>query len=112
MDVDFGGGTATPIISWDLVNSPYFQFIPYVSYKVLPMGMLSVKLEGNFGVCKDVLDVDWGIKPSVGLRLGSIVVDIFYQFTRQEYTNPFPAMSDVKQDVDTHIFGLGFMMVF
>jgi hypothetical protein len=110
MDADFGGGNM-PLISWDIVNSPYFQFIPYVSYNVLPMGMLSVKLEGNFGVCKDVLDVDWGIKPSIGLRLGSIVVDISYQFTRQEYTNPFPA-SGMKQDVNTHLAGIGFMMVF
>ena len=106
------GGATMPIMSYDIVNSPYFQFIPYVSYNVLPMGVMAARLEGTIGVCKDVLDIEWGIKPSISLRLGSVMVDVFYQFNRQEYANPIPTGADSLEAAETHTAGIGFMMMF
>jgi hypothetical protein len=115
MDVTTEEAGTIPLASYDIVNSPYFQFIPYITYSILPMGMMSARLDGTIGICKDVLDIEWGIKPSIGLRLGSIMVDIFYQFTQQKYANPFPSLMGkdaAPQTVNTQLVGLGFMMMF
>jgi hypothetical protein len=112
MDVTTAEAGIIPVVQYDIVNSPYFQFIPYVSYNVLPMGMMAARLEGTIGVCKDVLDIEWGIKPSVSLRLGSVMVDVFYQYNRQDYANPLPAGAATLETAETHTAGIGFMMMF
>jgi hypothetical protein len=73
---------------------------------------MAVKLEGTIGVCKDVLDIEWGLKPSVSLRLGSIMMDVFYQFNRQEYANAIPTPTGELKSAETHLAGIGFMMMF
>jgi hypothetical protein len=107
------GGTTLMEQGYDIVNAPYLQFIPYVSYNVLPMGVMGVRLEGNIGICKDVLDIEWGFKPSVSLRLGSIMVDVFYQFNRQDYAKAIPTSTGGEmKTADLHTAGIGFMMMF
>jgi hypothetical protein len=101
-----------PEISYDLVVSPYFQFVPYVTYNILPMGIMSARLEGMIGICKDVLDIEWGIKPSISVRLGTVMVDVFYSFNRQEYANPIPTGAATLEAVELHQAGIGFMMMF
>jgi hypothetical protein len=59
-----------------------------------------------------VLDIEWGIKPSVSLRLGSIMVDVFYQYNRQDYANPIPTGTASLESAETHLAGIGFMMMF
>jgi hypothetical protein len=113
MDLDTPGGKIE-MVTHDIVNSPYIQFIPYVTYSILPQGALSARLDATIGICYDVLEIEWGIKPSISARLGSVMVDVFYQFNQQKYAHPFPDFGQgaAPQSVETHTFGVGFMTMF
>jgi hypothetical protein len=96
-----------PEIVVTLVNSPYFRFTPQITYNVL--SMVSVSLEGSLGICKDVLEYDYSIKPSVNVNMGMIQVSLFYQFGSQKFKSDNPRLEDA---IENHLAGLGVMMMF
>jgi hypothetical protein len=88
------------------VNSPFFQFKPGVSYKI--NDTFTGMLEGNIGVCKDVLDSYWYIKPIVNITLGgygSFRAQVFYEYLSQK----FESMND---PINRNTFGIGLDLMF
>jgi hypothetical protein len=102
-------GPTGPPITATMVNSPYFKFTPQVSYTLIP-NMMSVALEGSYGICKDVLEYDYSVMPSVNMSLGMIQVSLFYQFASQKFKTDNPLVLD--EALNVHTGGIGFMMMF
>jgi hypothetical protein len=71
--------------------------------------MMSATLEGHYGICQDVLEFDYSVKPSVNVNMGMIQVNIFYQFSSQKFDSDNPSLAD---KIDRHKAGLGVMMMF
>lgn len=109
MQQEFYGGDVFPD---DMVNSPFLQFGPRITYDVItmpymPMPLLQARLEADYGICTDVLDAYVKIKPVMGLSLGALMVDLFYEI---EYTG-FTDDTNVKP-ITRHTVGLGAMLLF
>jgi hypothetical protein len=102
-----GSVTILPEQKITLVNSPYFRFTPSVTYNFF--SMMSATIEGHYGICQDVLEFDYSIKPSVNVNMGMIQVNIFYQFSSQKFDSDNPSLAD---KIDRHKAGLGLMMMF
>jgi hypothetical protein len=70
-----------------IVNSPYFEFKPEVTYNLIPN--INVYLRGTVGVCEDVLENLWAIRPGltfVAGGFGSFRVETFYELTSTTWT--------------------------
>jgi hypothetical protein len=81
----FYGGDVFPD---DMINSPYFRFEPTVSYQLTPN--ITTSLLGTIGICKDVVESDWRIKPSVTFTMGgfgAFRVELFYELDATTYTD-------------------------
>jgi hypothetical protein len=90
-----------------IVNSPYFKFSPAVTYK-LSQGM-GVTLEGSYGVCVDVLEFDYSVKPSLNIMMGVMNMTVFYQFSSQKFKSDNPQLTE---KLDVHKAGIGLMVMF
>ncbi|MDR0719511.1 MAG: hypothetical protein LBF78_07745 [Treponema sp.] len=96
-----------PSLTVTLVNSPYIKFTPSVTYNFLPMA--SATLEGSYGICQDVLEFDYFVKPSINVSLGVIQMNLFYQFSSQKFKSDNPLLAE---KADGHKAGLGLMVMF
>ena len=117
----------------EIVTSPYLKFSPTVSYNLTPVVRLT--LDGHYGICQDVLEFDYSIKPSVNISLGQLQLNIFYMFYSQKYnfgmtstgnmdvnvsgtwmTMPLPAGVSApplpQAQYDSHKLGIGLMLIF
>jgi hypothetical protein len=92
----------------ELKNSPLLTFDPEVKYN-LPINNLSVTLGGSFGLCADVLEYQYSIKPKVayalGFGLGS--VELYYNFEHKDFVE-----SAGVKDVSYHKIGFGVWWMF
>jgi hypothetical protein len=71
---------------------------------------MNIGLEGSYGICKDVLEYDYSVMPSVNVRLGVIQVGLFYQFASQKFKTDNPLVPD--EALNVHTGGLALMMMF
>jgi hypothetical protein len=81
---DFYGSDAFPD---DMINSPYFRFEPTVSYQLTPT--INASLLGTIGLCEDVVESDWRIKPSLVFNMGgfgAFRVELSYELQAITYT--------------------------
>ena len=72
----------------NMINSPYFRFEPVVAYKLTPN--IEASLLGTIGICKDVVESDWRIKPKLTFTMGgfgAFRVELFYEFKAITYTD-------------------------
>jgi hypothetical protein len=71
----------------DIVNSPYFEFKPEVTYNLI--SNVDVYLRGTVGFCEDVLENLWAIRPGLTWAaggFGSFRVEAFYELTSTTWT--------------------------
>jgi hypothetical protein len=91
-----------------IVNAPLLTFDPEVTYK-LPVNNLSATLTGSFGLCPDVLNYQYSIKPklsyALGIGLGS--VELYYNFEHKDFVDAV----NIK-DVSYHKIGLAVWWMF
>jgi hypothetical protein len=81
---DFYGSDAFPD---NMINSPYFRFEPTVSYQLTPN--INASLLGTIGICQDVVESDWRIKPSLVFNMGgfgAFRVELSYELQAITYT--------------------------
>ena len=81
---DFYGKDAFPD---NMINSPYFRFEPTVSYQLTRN--INASLLGTIGICKDVVESDWRIKPKLTFTLGgfgAFRAEVFYELKAITYT--------------------------
>jgi hypothetical protein len=118
---DFYGGDAFPD---DMVNSPYFRFEPTVSYQLT--GAVSANLLATYGICNDVVESDWRIKPSLVFTLGGFGAfrgELSYELIGITYTdkavagakaNMIPMMMQTEggKAIYDHRIGLSVMWFF
>jgi hypothetical protein len=93
-------------------NSPFLKFAPQVSYDIitmpqLPLPVLKATLEGEFGICANVLDSYVKIRPAMTLFLGTFMVDLFYEMERTDYVN-----ESLIEPMTRHTAGLAMMVIF
>jgi hypothetical protein len=72
----------------NMINSPYFRFEPVAAYKITPN--IEASLTGTYGICNDVVDSDWRIKPSIAFTLGgfgAFRMELSYEFKSTTYTD-------------------------
>jgi hypothetical protein len=82
---DFYGGDAFPD---DMVNSPYFRFEPNVSYQLT--NNISANALFTFGICNDVVESDWKLKPGFVFTLGgfgALRAELYYELKAITYTD-------------------------
>jgi hypothetical protein len=109
MQQEFYGGD---VFVDDVINSPFLIFSPQISYDIItmpqmPTPMLKGTLETSFGICPDVLDLYFRIKPLLTASLGAYFIDIFYEM---EYTGYTEATN--IEPTKKHTVGLAFMLLF
>jgi hypothetical protein len=97
-----------------VVNSPMFTFDPEVQYK-LPIRNFSATLTGSFGLCPDVLNYQFSVKPklsyALGLGLGS--VELYYLYEHKDFVTGLRSSDDTRiHDKDYHKIGLGVWWMF
>jgi hypothetical protein len=93
-------------------NSPFLRFAPQVSWAFItdprmPLPVLSATLEGEIGLCANVLDSYARIKPSMTLFLGTFMLDLFYEMERTDYVD-----ESLIKPMTTHTVGLAMMLLF
>ena len=72
----------------DMINSPYLRFEPVVSYQLTRT--IEVSLLGTYGICADVLESEWRIKPKLTFTLGgfgAFRAELFYELRAITYTD-------------------------
>jgi hypothetical protein len=82
---DFYGSDAFPD---NMVNSPYFRFEPIVSYQLT--GTVGTYLLFTYGICKDVVESDWRLKPGLTFTLGgfgAFRAELYYELNVITYTD-------------------------
>ncbi|MDR2477379.1 MAG: hypothetical protein LBD18_06310 [Treponema sp.] len=82
---DFYGGDAFPD---NMINSPYFRFEPAVSYQLTRN--IGANLLFTYGVCKDVVESDWRLKPGFVFTLGgfgALRAELYYELNAITYTD-------------------------
>jgi hypothetical protein len=91
-----------------LKNSPFFRFSPVVTYK--PFMYLDIALSGQIGICPDVLDSYWQIKPeiSIGPGIDIFSVKVFYEILHQSYADEEIAGKPSTR----HTFGVAVDIIF
>jgi hypothetical protein len=109
MQQEFYGGD---VFVDELVNSPFVQFGPSISYALvtipqMPMPLVQVGIETSFGICKDVVDIYAKVKPVINVSLGALMIDMYYEMI---YTG-YQGSTNIKPTTE-HTIGLGAMMLF
>ena len=82
---EFYGSDAFPD---NMIHSPYLRFEPYVSYQLTRN--IGASLPFAYGICKDVVEADWRIKPGFVFTLGgfgALRAELFYELTAITYTD-------------------------
>jgi hypothetical protein len=82
---EFYGSDAFPD---NMVNSPYLRFKPSVSYQLT--GNIGSNLSFEYGLCKDVVEADWTLKPGFVFTLGgfgSFRAELYYELNAITYTD-------------------------
>jgi hypothetical protein len=91
-----------------ITNSPFLRFTPEVSYKYK---IITGSLEGTIGVCPDVLDSYWEIKPQIQVSLNRYMdvftAQVFYKATGQDFVDSTGIAPTVK-----HTFGVALDLIF
>jgi hypothetical protein len=118
---DFYGGDAFPD---NMVNSPYFRFEPNVSYQLT--NNINASFLFTYGICNDVVESDWRIKPALSFTLGgfgAMTTQLYYELNGITYTdkavqgaqaNYIPKMMQAKggEAIYKHNLGLSVMWMF
>jgi hypothetical protein len=108
----------------NMINSPYFRFEPVVAYQLTRN--IEASLLGTIGICQDVVESDWRIKPKLTVALGGFGTcraELFYELNAITYTdealagaqaNFIPKMMQAKggEAIYTHNIGLSVMWMF
>ncbi|MDR2792874.1 MAG: hypothetical protein LBB61_04305 [Treponema sp.] len=71
----------------NMINAPYFRFEPVVAYQLTPT--IEASLLGTYGICQDVLESEWRIKPTFVFTLGgfgAFRMELFYELKAVTYT--------------------------
>jgi hypothetical protein len=82
---DFYGSDAFPD---NMINSPYFRFEPNVSYQLTRN--IATNLLFTYGICNDVVESDWRLKPGFVFTLGgfgSLRAELYYELNAITYTD-------------------------
>jgi hypothetical protein len=82
---DFYGKDAFPD---NMINSPYFRFNPNVSYQLA--NNISAGLGFTYGICKDVVESDWSLRPGLTFVLGgfgAFRAELYYELNAITYTD-------------------------
>jgi hypothetical protein len=76
----------------EVVNSPFLQFEPSVSYALIPspfpnnpIPLLGVSLSGAYGICQDVLDLFVKVHPEVEFSMGIFSLKFGYTYQYEGY---------------------------
>jgi hypothetical protein len=71
-----------------MVNSPYFRFEPNVSYQLTRN--INANLLFTYGICNDVVESDWRLKPGLTFTLGgfgAMRAELYYELNAITYTD-------------------------
>jgi hypothetical protein len=82
---DFYGKDAFPD---NMINSPYFRFNPNVSYQLT--NNIGAGLGFTYGLCKDVVESDWTLRPGFTFTLGgfgAFRAELYYELNAITYTD-------------------------
>jgi hypothetical protein len=82
---EFYGSDAFPD---NMINSPYFRFEPNVSYQLTRN--INTSFLFTYGICKDVVESDWRLKPSLIFTLGgfgAMRAELYYELNAITYTD-------------------------
>jgi hypothetical protein len=82
---EFYGGDAFPD---NMINSPYLRFEPSVSYQLTRN--IGANLLFTYGVCTDVVESDWRLKPGLVFTLGGFGAcraELYYELNAITYTD-------------------------
>jgi hypothetical protein len=118
---EFYGNDAFPDF---MINSPYFRFEPNVSYQLTRN--INASILFTYGICKDVVESDWRLKPGFTFTLGgfgAMRAELYYELNAITYTekavsgakaNYIPMMMQVEggKAIYTHNIGLSVMLMF
>jgi hypothetical protein len=103
----------------DVINTPFLTFSPELSYALVDVPGFQLKgtLTGTYGVSVDVLDTYVKVKPNIGLLLGALILDLFYEVEYVNYTDKaldrsMGGPASPVNDETRHIIGLAAMMIF
>lgn len=98
---EFYGGD---VMKDGVANSPFLRFTPEFSYKYKT---ITGSLEGTIGLCPDVLDSYWEIKPQIQVSLNPYVdvftAALFYKATGHDFVDSANLAPTVKHTVGVAI---------
>jgi hypothetical protein len=88
--------------------SPFFKFTPFASYGFLPgtngRNQMTASLQGEYGICVDVLETWIRVRPGMEFRLGTYALELYYEMTYEDYVDA--KHSAGWEPISTHIIGL------